>query len=576
MIRFGLFELDAAAAELRKNGTLIKLQPQPLKVLLLLIQHAGRVVMREEIQRCLWSDSTFVDFERGINFSINQIRGALADDADRPRYIETLPRRGYRFIAEVAHERSAKEVSTARVPAAADDPGAAGENGANTSPASESFALPRVTVTTGWRRWRLILAGMTAAIGFLAFAGFATYRAVFRGPRISFDKLQISKLTDSGGAVDVAMSPDGRYVVYAMRTADGSSLRLRDVDTRSEVEILPPENVYFHGLTFSPNGKYIYFVDTPKDSEGLNSLFTMPVLGGPPHLLGKYADTPVSFSPNGQEFAYTQGLADRNMLEVRIANADGTVDRLLTSIPDGTSDFQPGPAWSPNGQIIAVPVMLEGKKVRWVLAAVSVADGSVRELFSYPHEIGRAVWLPDGDTILMTMRDQTRRGQLWAISYPRGKAVRLTNDLENYQYRIDVSRDGKNVVAIATTQASNIWVVPDADALRGRQITSNAVPLTQVAAMPPGKVLAGSADGEMWLIKTDGSERTPFTTARNAYSPARCGSAVVFNAFHDETIDLILVDADGLNPTRLLHGDLGPPTCSTDGHSIFFPTKTKP
>src|SRR5260370_12693570 len=220
--------------------------------------------------------------------------------------------------------------------------------------------------------------------------------------------------------------------------------------------------------------------------------------------------------------------------------------------------------------------MLEGKKVRWVLAAVSVADGSVRELFSYPREIGRVVWLPDGDTILMTMRDQTRRGQLWAISYPRGKAVRLTNDLENYQYRIDVSRDGKNVVAIATTQASNIWVVPDADALRGRQITSNAVPLTQVAAMPPGKVLAGSADGEMWLIKTDGSERTPLTTARNAYSPPRCGSAAVFNSFHDETIDLILFDADGLNPTRLLHGDLGPPTCSTDGHSIFFPTKTKP
>jgi len=575
-IRFGSFELDAVATELRKNGTLIKLQPQPLKVLFLLIQHAGQVVMREEIKRCLWSDSTFVDFERGINFSINQIRGALADIADKPRYIETLPRRGYRFIAEVAHEGSAKEVSTAHVPAAADDPGAAGENGANTSPASESFALPRVTVTTGWRRWRLILAGMTAAIGFLAFAGFATYGAVFRGPRISFDNLQISKLTDSGGAVDVAMSPDGRYVVYAMRAADGSSLRLRDVDTRGDVEILPPENVYFHGLTFSPNGKYIYFVDTPKDSEGLNSLFTMPVLGGPPHLLGKYADTPVSFSPNGQEFAYTQGLADRNMLEVRIANADGTGDRLLTSIPDGTSDFQPGPAWSPNGQIIAVPVMLEGKKVRWVLAAVSVADGSVRELYSYPHEIGRAVWLPDGDTILMTMRDQTRRGQLWAISYPRGKAVRLTNDLENYQYRIDVTRDGKNVVAIATTQASNIWVVPDADALRGRQITSNAVPLTQVAAMPPGKVLAGSADGEMWLIKTDGSERAPFATARNAYSPARCGSAVVFNAFHDETIDLIRVDADGLNPTRLLHGDLGPPTCSTDGHSIFLPSKTKP
>jgi len=100
-ICFGPFELDVAAGELRKSGILIKLQPQPFRVLLLLAERAGTVVTREEIQQCLWSESTFVDFEHGINFSINQIRGALADDAEKPRYIETLPRRGYRFIATV-------------------------------------------------------------------------------------------------------------------------------------------------------------------------------------------------------------------------------------------------------------------------------------------------------------------------------------------------------------------------------------------------------------------------------------------------------------------------------------------
>lgn len=580
LIRFGSFELDAAAAELRKNGTLIKLQPQPLKVLFLLIQHAGQVVMREEIQRCLWSDSTFVDFERGINFSINQIRGALADNADKPRYVETLPRRGYRFIAEVAHQGSAKEVRAAHVSVAANDPGAAGGNGANASSASESFdpALPSVAVKTGWRRWRLVLAGMSVAIAFLAFAGLATYRAVFRNPRISFENLQISELTDEGKAVHVAISPDGRYVAYAVRDAAESGLRVRHVETRSDVQIPLPDRdrERFLGLTFSPDGNYLYYVQSNKEIASYNYLYKAPVLGGPALLLGKYADTPVSFSPSGQEFAYTQGIADRNILEVRIANADGTGDRLLASIPDGASDFQPGPAWAPDGRTIAVPVMLRREKVRWVLEAVSVADRSVRELYPYSHEIGRAVWLAHGDALVMMVRDQAGRGQLWAISYPGRKAVRLTNDLENYQYDLDATRDGKNVAVIATTLASNVWTVQGADASRGRQITSNAGALTQVVAMPLGKVLAGTPDGEMWLMNTDGSDRTPFAIARNAYSPARCGSSVVFNSFHDETTDLIHVDADGLNPTRLFRGDVGPPTCSTDGHSIFFASQIKP
>ena len=108
-IRFDSFQLDAASGELRKSGIRLRLQPQPFRVLLLLIEASGEVVTREEIRNCLWKDSTFVDFEHGINFSINQIRGALSDSAEKPRYVETLPRRGYRFIGTL-------ERSTAPIP----------------------------------------------------------------------------------------------------------------------------------------------------------------------------------------------------------------------------------------------------------------------------------------------------------------------------------------------------------------------------------------------------------------------------------------------------------------------------
>src|ERR1700745_3841097 len=100
-IRFRSFELHPAPGALRKCGVRITLPPQPFRVLLLLVERSGEVVTREEIQRCLWKDSTFVDFEHGINFSINQIRGALSDSAEAPQYVQTLPRHGYRFIGAV-------------------------------------------------------------------------------------------------------------------------------------------------------------------------------------------------------------------------------------------------------------------------------------------------------------------------------------------------------------------------------------------------------------------------------------------------------------------------------------------
>src|SRR3954447_24740237 len=100
-IHFGPFELDPEAQRLRKRGVPLKLHPKQFVVLHMLAERAGEIVSRQEIQQRVGGDGTFVDFDRGINFCINQIRAALGDDADRPRYIETIPRRGYRFIAAI-------------------------------------------------------------------------------------------------------------------------------------------------------------------------------------------------------------------------------------------------------------------------------------------------------------------------------------------------------------------------------------------------------------------------------------------------------------------------------------------
>ena len=111
VIRFGLFEFDAASGALTREGVSVRLQPQPARVLAVLVQRAGELVSRDELRTAIWGDATYVDFERGLNFCIAQIRSALGDSAESPRFIETLPRRGYRFIAP------ATEIDPAAAPA---------------------------------------------------------------------------------------------------------------------------------------------------------------------------------------------------------------------------------------------------------------------------------------------------------------------------------------------------------------------------------------------------------------------------------------------------------------------------
>src|SRR5207245_4253095 len=103
-VLFGIFELDADAGELRKQGTKMKLQEQPLQILQILLQRPGEVVTREELQQKIWPSDTFVDFDHGINNAIKRLREALGDAAETPHYIETLPRRGYRFIGKIERE----------------------------------------------------------------------------------------------------------------------------------------------------------------------------------------------------------------------------------------------------------------------------------------------------------------------------------------------------------------------------------------------------------------------------------------------------------------------------------------
>ena len=591
VICFGQFELDAANRELRKAGVSLKMHPQPFQVLQLLAGRPKQIVTRDEIRRTLWGNNTFVDFERGINSCVNQIRATLGDDPEKPRYVETLPRRGYRFIASVSIELPKQlAIDVALPPGTTEsDLGASGSS-ADSSGRSDVHAvrpLTSILAIAKWSKKRLAVVSIAIISGFIAI-GFGIHKWVSLSKGPNLPEIQISKLTDSGTAADVAISPNGQYVVYVRQDGQQQSLWLRQVAMSSEVQILRPGINAFHGISFSSDGNYIYFVRSDPNDPFFKYLYSMPTLGGTPRKLIADVDSPVSFSPDGQEFAYEHCIPSLNALELIVVNGDERNMHSLATFQNASCYlFQPGLNWSPDGRTIAVPVFRLGNKQSWELEAVSTRDGSAQELYSSVENLGRPVWLTNGKALLVPHYDQSsHREQLWTISFPGGETRRLTNDLSDYGTNLDITRGGGTVAAIEKTTIANVWVAPVSDAQGGRQITPGGIPMISVTEASDGKILSASADGKMWSMNPDGSGRTLFSDAHEAGWLTTCGRFVVFASYEAGTVVLIRVNADGSSPTKLVSGNLArllknsftsrAPACSPDGKFVFYVTMDSP
>ena len=195
----------------------------------------------------------------------------------------------------------------------------------------------------------------------LAAAAFGGYKLLTRPRGFNLQNMQITKLTENGKASTVAIAPDGRYIVYVLRDAEKQSLWVRNVATRSDVQVLAPDVVEIGGLSFSPDGNYIYFVRSDKSTNNYRYLYQMPVLGGSPRQLVRDIDTPVDFSPDGKQIVFQRGDPEKDVIEIRIAQADGSGERLLATLP-ANAGFQFGVTWSPDGKTVAAPALGLGRK----------------------------------------------------------------------------------------------------------------------------------------------------------------------------------------------------------------------
>ena len=315
--RFGPFELDVVAGELRKAGILIKLQPQPFRVLLLLANRAGTVVTREDIKRDLWTDSTFVDFEHGINFAINQIRAALADNADNPRYVETLPRRGYRFIAQVEHELSGAEDSIVRVIPT------------QVEIVSNSSPRPRPMRTAAIIASALLV--LIAALFLYRWLSPSTPPRVLRTIQLTqYSRLDgWSKLVSDGARIFFLGREGDHWNLMQVPISGGESQPFPSPSRNTRILDLSPDHSEFLVQSFTIPTSDLEF-------------WTLPVVGGSPRRLGDLSGRDGAFSPDGGKIAYTK------LDGIYICNRNGSDAHRIVSLPDVSW----GLAWSPDGRVL--------------------------------------------------------------------------------------------------------------------------------------------------------------------------------------------------------------------------------
>ena len=411
------------------------------------------------------------------------------------------------------------------------------------------------------------------------------------------EAMKITRLTNEGTAREAAISRDARYVAYVLRDGEKETIRVHQVATNSDLVIVTAMEGVCLGLTFSPDGDYIYYVTLSEPSASIalvesrakGTLYQVPVLGGTPRKLIANVDSPITFSPDGQRFAFVRSELDRDETAIIVANRDGSDERRLAARPApdyylGRGRFGGGPAWSPDGKVIASVV---GRFDHQQVVAVSATDGKETPIGSQSlRGIGRLSWLPDSSGLLMVGVDLRFFPQLFEISYPVGEIRKVTNDLNIYN-GVSLDADGRFLVTVQTdARTHHLWVVGPGEGSGSAKKIASMRGTGEGSWTPDGRLVYVAMANErwnLWVANHDGTENKQLTSFTNQVnvrpSVSPSGRHIVFVSDAAGPRNIWRVEIDGSNAVRLTSNDKDTwPTCSPDGRWVVYssPSSGKP
>ncbi len=628
LYEFGSFSLNVKECLLLRENQPVRLPPKTFELLLFFVQTSNQVIDKETLMQEVWRD-TFVE-EANLTNHISALRKILALDAEKKVYIETFPKRGYRFVADVVEitERESSANGVGNFSESTDD--AQGKvlekdrdelyptmdrtdyttNGSNltynpqtngnhsksqtlTAFSGQTKTLDATTISSPnnlvteikSRKFIVFTAGIllvTVLLGFAAYK-FRDASSSVLLPFATAAKLNITRLVTLGKVSSITISPDGKYAAYITDSEDKRSIRLRQIATATDLEIVSTNENYLSDLSFTPDINHLYYIDAGKEE---CALFKVPLLGGSPtKITGKNDNVAAAISssaevsPDGQTIAFIR--ANDNSSFLQIANADGSDERTLIKFSEPNWIKSRTAAWSPDGKTIAYGLSTKNKGATHIkLFGVNVGDGSQTQLaVSDWSEISGIEWLSDGNLIVSGKEKSGLRyapSQLWLIT-PNAQLVPLTTDVFGYS-TVSVAANGNALITLQSKVLKNIWIVPENDASRATQVTFLGEVDGGVKWTPDGNLVFGSNSSgnvDIWTLNADGTNRKQLTSNQGTNTFASMTPDLRYIVFHSNRAasvqHIFRMNSDGSNQLQLTNGQREfHPSLSPDGKWVYY------
>jgi DNA-binding winged helix-turn-helix (wHTH) protein/Tol biopolymer transport system component len=547
---FGEFVFDIQEKVLRKDQKPVPITPKAFLLLQTLIENHGRLVEKEKLIKTVWPDS--IVEEGNLSFTVTLLRKALGDSKNEPRFIETVPKRGYRFIADVSeipsHEATTETPSS--IP--------------RTKAVSPTFtAHSRVFFILGF-----CLLVLIASLGFASW--YLSRGALQPQALILKADLNIEKLTTDGAARHVVLSSDGSKTAYVNISRGSQSVWVRDLESSNSIEIVPPSEFFYGGLAISSDNRTLFFTRGPYLSGTYHfDLYRVPIFGGIPTKLVSKTEGWIDVSPDDQKLSFVRcDYRDNEFCSLWLADVDGKDERILASRP---RPFRISVnAISPDGKSVAFAVgQSRNQSNEFELVEIDIETGQERQITRERFfNINGLAWLPDRVGFLITAsRIPIKHFQIWRVEAGSGIVQPLTRDSETYS-GVSLDAEAKILVATQVKGDFKLNLLDLEDPSTPPQILADG---STTDFSPDGKVVFSSrqtGNDEIWKINTDGSSQTQLTNdpADDSGPVVSSDGQIFFASNRSGEVHVWRMNNDGSSQTQITSTEGGfPRFISNDG-----------